>query len=154
MRLLRDLAHRDGTSVLVSTHDLDLALRTADQLWLVAGDGRVTCGGPEDLVLAGTVERTFASANVTFDLHTGAFAMRAQPLGTAAVHGDGALGRWTARAVERAGYHVAAHPAEAGLHVHALASDRPMWRLDTPAGRKDLPTLRALVAALRATSAR
>jgi iron complex transport system ATP-binding protein len=151
MRLLRDLAHRDGAAVLVSTHDLDLALRTADQLWLVAGDGQVECGGPEDLVLAGTVERTFASANVAFDLHTGAFAMRAQAVGAVAVHGDGALGHWTARAVERAGYHVAERPAEASLHVHALPADGMTWRLDTPAGERDLPSLRALVTALRAT---
>ncbi len=36
MLLLSRLAHEMGKSILLSTHDLDLALQTADQLWLVA----------------------------------------------------------------------------------------------------------------------
>ena len=39
MRLLRDLARRRGISVLVSTHDLDLALRLADEVWLASSSG-------------------------------------------------------------------------------------------------------------------
>ena len=37
MLLLRRLAHEMGKSIFLSTHDLDLALQTADSLWLLGG---------------------------------------------------------------------------------------------------------------------
>ncbi|MEO0562833.1 MAG: ABC transporter ATP-binding protein, partial [Chloroflexota bacterium] len=52
MGLLRNLAAQTGRAILLSTHDLDLALRTADKLWLMS-EGAVRVGTPEDLVLSG-----------------------------------------------------------------------------------------------------
>jgi iron complex transport system ATP-binding protein len=51
MQLMRELAHIHGKAVLTSTHDLDLAMHTADKLWLMSMDGTITAGAPEDLVL-------------------------------------------------------------------------------------------------------
>ena len=45
--LLRGLAHSTGRAVLLSLHDLDLALRTADRIWLLAGDGTMHVGALE-----------------------------------------------------------------------------------------------------------
>lgn len=56
MRLLRDLAHEGGCAVVMSTHDLELALRTADQLWVME-PGRLSAGSPRDLAADGTVGR-------------------------------------------------------------------------------------------------
>ncbi|MBO9343739.1 MAG: ABC transporter ATP-binding protein, partial [Roseiflexus sp.] len=53
MRLLRRLAHETQRAMILSTHDLDLALRSADLLWLMAPGGGVHAGAPEDLVLGG-----------------------------------------------------------------------------------------------------
>lgn len=60
MSLLHGLARsgEPGRAVLVSTHDLDVALRFADRLWLVAPEGVVT-GEPEELLRGGALERTF-----------------------------------------------------------------------------------------------
>lgn len=41
MQLLRDLAHKEGKSVLCSTHELDLAGRFGDVFWTVDGGGVV-----------------------------------------------------------------------------------------------------------------
>ncbi len=72
MFLLRDLARTSGRAILLSTHDLDLALRTADRVWLLA-HGRLTDGAPEDLVLSGAFASAFHSDGVTFNISEGAF---------------------------------------------------------------------------------
>ncbi|MCR5454392.1 MAG: ABC transporter ATP-binding protein [Bacteroidales bacterium] len=43
MQLLQNLAHNDGKSILLSTHELDLAERFGDYIWVVE-DGRMECG--------------------------------------------------------------------------------------------------------------
>ncbi len=57
LRLARDLARRDALAVLVVLHDLNLALRYADDVLLLAA-GRVAAGGP----VAGTLTAALASA--------------------------------------------------------------------------------------------
>jgi iron complex transport system ATP-binding protein len=149
MQLLKDLAHHQGTSVLVSTHDLDLALRTADQFWLVAGNGRIECGSPEDLVLAGTIEQTFSSARAAFDPRDGTFRMRREAAGVVALHGQGATARWTAHAIERAGFEVADDTADAVFQVFIPTHATESWRLHGPLGEAALSSLHDLVTALR-----
>jgi iron complex transport system ATP-binding protein len=58
MRLLRDLAWEQGTAVLVSTHDLETALRFADRAWLLH-DGAIADDVPEALALDGALHRAF-----------------------------------------------------------------------------------------------
>ncbi len=50
MKLLRALAHQTGKAIIVSSHDLDLALQTADLIWLAGRDQNIITGLPEDLV--------------------------------------------------------------------------------------------------------
>ena len=50
MLLLRRLAHETGKAVVLSSHELDLALQTADRLWLMSPQKGMYCGLPEDLV--------------------------------------------------------------------------------------------------------
>jgi iron complex transport system ATP-binding protein len=65
--LLRRLARDVGLAVLLSTHDLDLALRLADTLWLVTRDGRLVCGTPEVVIRSGDLRDAFASDEIDFD---------------------------------------------------------------------------------------
>lgn len=48
MRTLQRLCHEQGKTVLLSTHDLDAALRIADNVWLMA-DSTLKCGNTETL---------------------------------------------------------------------------------------------------------
>ena len=73
MQLLRRLARDQQRAILLSTHDLDLALRTADRIWLLPGDGSLQAGAPEDLVLSGAFADAFRAEGVAFDPQTGAF---------------------------------------------------------------------------------
>jgi iron complex transport system ATP-binding protein len=105
--LLRDLAAECDLGVLLTTHDIDLALRSADTLWLIepVGDDqrRLHVGAPEDLVLSGAVDRAFASATVRFDAAQGRFAPVGTPLLTARVDGTGLEAAWAVRTLERQG---------------------------------------------------
>jgi iron complex transport system ATP-binding protein len=53
MHLLRRLTRSRRRAILLSTHDLELALRCADRLWLLPLGGPLQDGAPEDLVLSG-----------------------------------------------------------------------------------------------------
>jgi iron complex transport system ATP-binding protein len=64
MALLRRLARDERLAIVVSTHDLELTLRTADTLWLITPDGKVCMGTPADLVSNGDMEAAFGSASL------------------------------------------------------------------------------------------
>lgn len=74
--LLRDLARDRGLTVVVSTHDLELALRVADAVWLVDRDSRVHAGAPEDLIRSGAVGGAFDADHLAFDPASGSFGLR------------------------------------------------------------------------------
>lgn len=76
MLLLSHLAHEQQKAILISTHDLDLALQTADMLWLMGNHkGESThesksvlrVGTPEQLASDGTLPSFFRSSNIVFD---------------------------------------------------------------------------------------
>ena len=56
MTLLRRLAEERRLTILVSTHDLEIALRTAHRLWILSDRGLCE-GTPEEM--NGEVERSF-----------------------------------------------------------------------------------------------
>ncbi len=62
MRLLRTLADVTGKSILFSTHDLDLAVHTADHIWLLQNRGILVEGKPAELMAGQAFEETFTSA--------------------------------------------------------------------------------------------
>lgn len=66
MLLLKRLAHEQGKSILISTHDLDLALQTADTLWLM-GKSSLIVGPPSTLAQDNTLALFFANPNVNFN---------------------------------------------------------------------------------------
>lgn len=73
MLLLGRLAHEMGKSIFLSTHDLDLALQTADCLWLMMKGGGIktkdecpfAVGSPHEL--ADQLPRFFPSSHLAFD---------------------------------------------------------------------------------------
>ena len=103
---LRDIAHSTGCSILLSTHDLDLALRSADRLWLMS-NGQILAGAPEDLVLNGAFEQTFGG--LPFDRRTGQFIIpqtNQRRITVIGVDAESEKVLWTKRALQRIGYEI------------------------------------------------
>ena len=73
LSILRDLAHRENLALLLSTHDLDLALRFADRLWLMTPEGNLLQGAPEALAINGQFAEVFATENLEWDTSSGSF---------------------------------------------------------------------------------
>jgi iron complex transport system ATP-binding protein len=98
MNLLRCLAHQERRAILLSSHDLDLTLRSADEIWLMSKGGDFRSGTPEELVLKGAFQHAFLSEGVTFHSGTGTFEMPRANIGQLSVEGEGdAAIRWSAR---------------------------------------------------------
>lgn len=154
MALMARLAHDTQRAVLLSTHDLDLALRYADRLWLIgleAGEVTVKTGAPEDLVLNGAFEQVFARDGLSFDLTTGAFRSRTklhQPIG---VNGTGIAATWTRRALERAGFTPVA-PENVPTVIDVIDGDSPLWTLTIDGVTETFASIETLIAALRPVS--
>ena len=130
LQLLKRLAGDGGEAVLLSTHELDLALRLADTLWLIDGRGRLECGAPEDLVLNGAVARAFARPGMRFEPETAAFRPAASARGRIQVLGEGAEALWTVRALERIGFNPQRVP-----HADALETAVPVVSVIRVPGR-------------------
>ena len=106
MNLLHDLASGHDKAVLTSTHDLELALRHADRIWLMDDEGQISQGAPEDLVLNGSFAQTFNRAGVLFDPLSGTFDTQNSGSKSVFLEGQGSELIWTKRALHRAGYDV------------------------------------------------
>lgn len=88
MQLLRQLASKTGKSILMSTHDLDLALQMSDQLWLLHPQ-YITAGSPEDLLLTNAFQSMFNKKGIEFDNKTGMFKVQYQHQFVFPVQGHG-----------------------------------------------------------------
>lgn len=67
------LAHEGGKAVVVCTHEVDLALRTADEIWVMDRNHRFEAGNPMVISHSGAIGRAFETPGVRFDPITGGF---------------------------------------------------------------------------------
>lgn len=134
MKLLKTLASTTHRAILVSTHDLDLALQMADLIWLAGAEKNIITGVPEDLVLNGAFDDIFKFKG--FDLKTGKVLHEVTRLEKITLTGEGYEYLWTKNAIERCGYEV----VHAGGTVHVTIEqegDSLQWRMNK-AGRQQL----------------
>ncbi|MFM8913278.1 MAG: ABC transporter ATP-binding protein, partial [Flammeovirgaceae bacterium] len=102
MKLLLRLARETHKSILVATHELDLALQMADVIWLATNDKRIVSGMPEDLVLSGAFDEVFKLKG--FDLKTGKVFHEPFRNQSIRLEGSGPIYLWTKNALERNGF--------------------------------------------------
>ncbi|NLB70509.1 MAG: ABC transporter ATP-binding protein [Chloroflexi bacterium] len=156
MNLMHELVVMHGKTVLTSTHDLDLAMRSADRFWLMSQQGEILQGAPEDLVLSGDFQRIFARDRISFDLMNGHFSVTGNSAGEVCLNGGGEVRVWTERALQRVGYSVNEdRDTCTGLRID-IAPDQSgyLWVLEEEGGTRQFGDLESLVKHLRALSFR
>ncbi|MBQ9704962.1 MAG: ABC transporter ATP-binding protein [Paludibacteraceae bacterium] len=77
--LLKQLAHTARKCVIISTHELDLALQTADTVWLMTPGQGVETGTPEELTASGAFQTAFQDDNFSFVAENGQLRIRLKP---------------------------------------------------------------------------
>lgn len=103
MLLLRQLSVNTRKTFILSTHELELAMQMADQIWLMTSEG-VQIGIPEDLMLNNAFQDTFGNDSFYFDPRDGHYVVRPL-LGNLAVSvsGEEIACLWVKRALHRVG---------------------------------------------------
>lgn len=76
--MLRQLARNENLAVLLSSHDLELVMRVADEVWLLERGGRFTVGSPTRLAHGGAISAAFDRGRLRFNPYTFAFEMAAE----------------------------------------------------------------------------
>jgi len=117
MRTLRDLAREAGLAILLSTHDMELAIRCADKLWLLSESGEISTGTPEHLALSGRISQVFTHKSLDWDEEQGNFRLHRDPCLYVKLDGSGHAATWTTRALARMGYGITEDINEARFSV-------------------------------------
>jgi putative iron compound ABC transporter ATP-binding protein len=147
--MLRRLAHELGKSMLVSTHELDLALSWGDRLWLMDREGKVISDIPEALVLGGHVGRVFGTEELSYDVERGEFLVQREDLRPICLVAEGMPSEdyrvyWTMHALSRLGYK-RSEDTETGLKLVVTPTD---WQIKDGEEVRSYGSLTDLVSAL------
>jgi iron complex transport system ATP-binding protein len=115
MRLLKILTRETNKAILMATHELDLALQTADSIWLAGSGSSVICDTPEDLVLKGVFDDIFKFKG--FDLKEGRVQHPVSKKTRLSLKGSGHSFLWTRNALERNGFEIVSGGEDIAVEV-------------------------------------
>lgn len=139
MHLMHELTQNVGKTIIYTTHDLDLALRHSDKIWLILDDGMEE-GAPEDLMLKGKFDHLFDSKVVRFSSKDGTYSFNEDVRGEVCIEGEGKMFYWTKKAVERAGFKVTNKAA--GIHIFFSGEK---WLCNSPLFRREYSSIYEMI---------
>lgn len=67
MKMLKSITAEQKKSVLLTTHDIESALRFSDKIWLLSQDGGFESGTPEQMMKAGLINKFFDKDGIVFN---------------------------------------------------------------------------------------
>ena len=126
MQLLKTLAHNTGKTILLSTHELDLALQHADRLFLLAQGKEIKYGTPEDLVLNRDFNSFFEKDGIEFDNNSGNFLCTDNETKHINISGSGIEFYWVSRALRRNDF---IHNENAEIYIKINDSDNKKYSI-------------------------
>jgi len=104
IHLLKDIAHKKNITVILSSHELSLAIQCADRIWLINDHGKITDGLPEELILNGVFQDSFSGEGLHFDPKHGDFTVKSKVIASINIEGKGLSRIWTEKALYRLGF--------------------------------------------------
>ena len=122
IHLLQNLVKKHNKTILFSSHDLELVLRSADRLWLVASGKPIVTDIPEQLILDGIIEQYFNQTGLRFDAMKGQFSQPDRGNKRISIFADGLTGIWLCNALERKGWQVN-HDTDEPVCVHYIKEE-------------------------------
>ncbi len=102
MHLLREIAKNQKKAILVVTHDLEIALETADQFWLLNCGTPLISGMPEELVITGQINQLLPGDQFRFSIERGRIEKKVEA-GSWKFEGNADFSFWVRKALEKAG---------------------------------------------------
>jgi len=147
---LLDYAKANQKAVLLSSHHVELAIHTADFVWLIDHDNRLHSNVPEQLVLEDKIGHLFSGAYVSFNRHTGHFHFpmpKTEHTLYANLHLSETAFRWLAKAVAKKGVQLQ-HAADAEWHIGQSPSDALQyhWQRGNQSGQADMKAIAQMLA--------
>lgn len=126
--LLYELS-RKGKTVLYSTHDLNIALRFSDKIWLI-DDKAIHDGSPEDLILDKTIAGIFDSDKIHLNEMTGDFELRKNFTKRLSFKCEiPNLFYWTQHALQRSGYEIVENDKDLPQVSVEIKDGKIIWKI-------------------------
>jgi iron complex transport system ATP-binding protein len=138
--LLQVLAKENGKTIVLSTHDLNIALREVDKFWIMLEEETIE-GSPEDTVLNGNFTKLFSNSHIGFDPFEGEYFFKKEFREKVKITGEGIPLNWTLRAFNRVGYQIVMD-ATPDFNVHVTGSGSDIsWQLDKKGEKKEFDSI-------------
>lgn len=115
--LLKKLSQLTGKGIIIATHELDLAVKIADQIWLAQCNKPVLSGMPEELALAGVFQNIYNGRDFQIDQHSGQVQLKLDNQKKIQLSGDKSALFWTSNALQRNGFHISEEDINLKLEV-------------------------------------
>ncbi len=125
MSLLKQLVQKWNKSILLSTHDLSLAIQTADRFWLIDKKGSFFSGINEELILNGQLNTCFNLKDSTYSFSTGKLTLPEIYQKSIQIKGTGNSLKWTKHAIERIGFSI-----KKGGEIEVVVENDGRWSIN------------------------
>lgn len=149
IHMLRSLARQFNKSIILSSHDLDLVLQSADTVILVTKNRKIEIDTPEDLVLNGHFEAAFNKQDVKFSPEQGMFRLEASEKINLHVNGGKTETFWTERALARIGISVNPQTRCDGTIEITNSGQKTEWHLNYNSKREICTSINELLKHLK-----
>ena len=106
--LFKQIVKKLHKSIIFSTHDLKIAIKNADKIWLFLGK-KIIEGAPEDLIINNTFNQLFSDSDISFDNFTADFNVNTKQVGKIAIQDflpNNIRHNWTKNALNKIGYKI------------------------------------------------
>jgi iron complex transport system ATP-binding protein len=148
--LLSQLSRDMKKGIIIATHELNLSMKIADQIWLAQCDAPIIDGLPEELMMNGTMKKIYGGKDYKIDQYTGEINISMPSEKEIILTGEEQGLYWTRNALQRIGFKTTNTAASLQLEV-VKRKDIFEWRLSDFENVTSFFSLRELINHLRKT---